>query len=355
MSCQECGTRLWNLTRCKLCGQKYCFQHADPEEHDCGESGETDDIQSEITRPTTDVSNPAMYCQHCGTELDTNASFCTSCGEPVDGAKGSASSEVAAVTSSNASIPADAVAIDVMCQHCGQRPIEEVAKGHRVAGLVLFYQMKSYQLLGCHRCVRRKLWGMSLKNLVLGWWGIRAAVLNAVLTLKNVSRSFINRGPNSNLIEALEDVGVTFDYLADPSNFQPEEHSPDELYIRSLVRLGTAIMLADGEALPEEQQAIRNTILTIFPEYPEEKIDTLINRASQSPADVERVAEGLGEVLGSDGEVLVVNFAAAIADAGVADSEGIELAAKIARGLDLDEDDVAEALQESPEMEAAPA
>lgn len=297
-----------------------------------------------------------MYCQHCGTELDADASFCTSCGEPVEGTGDSEPADAGKGTTTSAtSVPADAAAIDVACQYCGERAIEELAKGHRITGLVLFYQIKSYQLIGCHRCVRAKLWGMSVKNLVLGWWGIRAAILNAGLTLKNLGRSFMNRGPNSNLVEALEDVGVTYDYLADPATFEPENHSPDELYIRSLVRLGTAIMLADGDAHPEEQRAIRDTILTVFPDYPADQVDALVERASQSPADVERVAEGLGEMLGPDGEVLVVNFAAAVADAGVADREGIELAAMIARGLDLDEDDVQSALQETHSLDPAAA
>lgn len=319
-----------------------------------------------------------MYCPNCGTELDDQANFCGECGtdvtaagsteatrstasSPTTGSSNQASTTAgastqttttggatAATTSSSGGVPSNAAAIDITCQHCGERPIQEIAKGHRVTGLVLFYRRKTYELIGCHQCIRRKLWGMSAKNLVLGWWGIRAAVMNVILTIKNIVRGAINRGPNANLVESLEDIGVTYDYLDDPDAFDAARHSAAELYVRSFVRLGTAIMLADGEAHEEERQAIHDTITSMFPDVDPGRLDDLIDRASQSPADIERVAEGLSEVLAPEGQQMAIGFAAEVAEAGVTGQEDIELASSIARGMGLDENDVEEALASPP-------
>lgn len=328
-----------------------------------------------------------MFCPNCGTELEDTVNFCTECGHDISDRTASESQNEEAVAESpgqedggpsgtstertepmspdvttsvdrrqaaesTIGVPADAAAIDITCQHCGKRPIQEMAKGHRISGFVLFYRQKTYQLLGCHKCIRSKLWRMSVKNLFLGWWGIRAALLNAGFTIKNIVRGAINRGPNENLVESLEDVGVTYDFLADPDDFNPARHSPMELHIRSFVRLGTAIMNADGQALPEERQAIKDAISAMDPAYPEDKLEELIDRASRSQADIERVAEGIGELLGSEGRELVIGFVSSIADAGTTGDEDIEYVAAIARALNLDEDDVRTALNEASPIQS---
>lgn len=326
-----------------------------------------------------------MYCPTCGTEVADGANFCTGCGADLQdrigdrGAPGGETAEsepTAAKTGDDrgveqrlearrradegvradtkSGVPSSAAAIDIACPLCGKRPIEEMAKGYRVNAFVLFYTMKTYELVGCHACIRRKLWGMSAINLVLGWWGIRAAVINFALTLKNVVRGAFNRGPNTNLQSALEDIGVTYDYLDDPSAYDPSTHSPDELYVRSFVRLGTAIMFADGVAHPEEKQAFHDAIQLVVPDFPSSKLDDLIDRASQTEADVERVAKGIGEVLGQEGKELVIAFVSMIADAGVTGDEDIELVATIARAMELSEDDI-EAILASNDPSALPA
>lgn len=308
-----------------------------------------------------------MFCPNCGTEVKGDANYCDHCGEDIsdrgDAADAGGSVDAAgtgsavqtgtttpaASSAGTASVPAGAAAIDIVCQHCGTRPIEEIAKGHRVNGYILAYTRKHYQLIGCHSCLRRKLWGMGAKNLVTGWWGIKAAVLNFGVTVKNFVRGAINRGPNSNLAEALEDVGVVYDYLEDPADFDAVNQHPMELYVRSFVRLGTAIMVADGRIDADEREVIEAGIREMVPGYPEDQLDYLVDRAAQTPADVERVAEGIGELLGDEGEKLVVAFVASVADAGVTGEEDIELVATIARALDLDEEDVEAVLAGGPE------
>ena len=318
-----------------------------------------------------------MYCPACGTELDGTANYCRDCGEQLTARHADDPSQVddpragddpphgdpppetpptatqtarrdtppegppsGQATDASRPIPAGAAAVDITCQHCGVRPIEELATGHRITGMVLVWFKQTYQLIGCHRCVRRKLWWMAAKNLVVGWWAYPAGLWNAALTAKNIGRGAVRRGPNRRLIDALDAVGVTYDYLDDPAAFDPSRHSPMELYIRGFVRLGTAVMLADDEAHPNERRAIRTAILELEPGYPPTKVNALIERASQTTPDVERVAEGLSELLSPAGEHLLVEFVAAVAEAGVTDQAEIELVATITRALDMDEHDV---------------
>lgn len=306
-----------------------------------------------------------MYCPACGAELDGAANYCSRCGTAIDaggtvesgeendfepasaddrrdqsGDRVDATPRASPAPPSPGTVPPEAAAIDITCQHCGSRPIEELATGHRITAFVVAYHQATYQLIGCHPCVRRKLWWMAAKNLVLGWWGLKAAAWNAVLTAKNLGRGALRRGPNEALVDTLASVGVIYDYLDDPSAFDPERHSPMELYVRSFVRLGTAVMLADEDAHPDERAAIKAGIRELAPGYPPGKLDALIERASQSPVDVEEVTAGIETLLSPAGEERLVEFVAAVAEAGVADEAAIALAATVVRALDMDERDV---------------
>lgn len=319
-----------------------------------------------------------MYCPNCGAEFNDMTNFCPECGTDVrdrtgGGAGGSGRAAVKsavkagdvdgeptdgdtrdAVTptpsrvpaESTTTVPDDAAAIDITCPHCGKRPIEEMANGHRINGLVAVYTRSTYRVVACHKCLRRKLWWMAAKNLVLGWWGIKAAFWNLVLTSKNIARGAINRGPNANLVRSLEDVGVIYDYLEDPDAFDPSQHSPMELHIRSFVRLGAAIMLADGEAHPEEREAISDAVTQLISGYPEDKLDELIDRACRSPVDISRVAEGTGALLGPEGKQQAVKFVTSVAEAGTTTDHDLEMVALIFRDLDVDKEDVEAALGE---------
>lgn len=326
-----------------------------------------------------------MYCPDCGAEFADTGNFCPECGTDVRDRGGAGGGPGAAGTNrvvgtgggiteraggadsdaatpatvrvpaeSTADVPPEAAAIDITCPHCGKRPIEEMANGHRVTGLLAVYRRSTYRVVACHKCLRRKLWWMAAKNLVVGWWGIKAALWNVVLTSKNIARGAINRGPNANLVESLEEVGVIYDYLDDPAAFEPRRHAQLELHIRSFVRLGAAIMLADGEADPEERQAIHDAITRLIPGYPEDKLAALIDRACQSPVDISRVAEGTGELLGPEGKQQAVEFVTSVAEAGDTTDEDLQMVALIFRDLKVDEEHVEAALDDDSPLSAPP-
>lgn len=64
--CTKCGTVLFNTTRCEECGDRYCFEHASPREHDCNglEVGTTSEQSISICRYCE--REPEYICNECG-------------------------------------------------------------------------------------------------------------------------------------------------------------------------------------------------------------------------------------------------------------------------------------------------
>ncbi|MFB6073643.1 MAG: hypothetical protein ABEJ89_01370 [Haloarculaceae archaeon] len=239
----------------------------------------------------------------------------------------------------------DAQAVDIACPHCGERPIEEIARAVTITGLLLFFRVRNYRFVGCHRCVRSRLWGRAGRTLVYGWWSIAGIVGTPFVVLYDFVRGLWNRGPNANLQEALDEAGITYRFLGDRSAFDPSTHTRMELYLRGMIRLAVAVMLADGTVEAAEKDAIRSAATTLFPDYPRERVDDLIQRNLGTRARVEPVAEGLGEMLSPEGKQLAVAFVAQVAAAGHSSAADVELAGTIATAMGLDEDQVREALQ----------
>ncbi|WP_161973183.1 zinc ribbon domain-containing protein [Halostella litorea] len=296
-------------------------------------------------------------CPDCDREVDPSDDACPHCGASLVGVTGPATpaqapgAEPTAATSEEgdaarrATVPDDAVAVDIACQHCGERPIEELAKGYRVTGFLLAYRITTVRLLGCHACNRRRLWGIAGKNLLTGWWSISAIVLTPFATLYALGRSLYNRGPTSALAEALNDAGIDYDFLPDADAFDPSGQGTGELHMRALIRIGCATMLTDGEATTAEATAIRDATAELYPDCPTDEIEDRIRESADSVTNAVRVARGLGDLLTPAGKEQALRFAAVVAAADdEVDAEEVELLERVADAMEMSDADVERAL-----------
>lgn len=307
-------------------------------------------------------------CPTCGESVDPNAPYCGNCDAslagivgPADGAAGAAggagagAGDGAGATTTVTDVPSDAVAVDVPCPECGDRPIEEAATGVGLVGMLLAFRWSSRTVVGCHQCNRSRLWGLAGKNVLLGWWSIASVFANPFAILWNLGRGTIDRGPSTKLARTLAESGVDFQYLADASEFDASEYAEHELLKRGLLRLGVAVMLADGRADPTEAAAIRDNALELFPGATAGDLEARVQEYASGTTNAGKVASGLSETLTSDGRKLALRFAAqvAVADGDVDDAEA-ELLSTVADALDLDDSAVQAAIGSGVSTESAP-
>ena len=311
-------------------------------------------------------------CPNCGESVDPTAPYCGNCeaslagivgpadagGVGAGGASGPGGAGGAGASgdpgSTATDVPADAKAVDVPCPECGERPIEEASTGVGLLGLLIFYRWSSRTVLGCHECNRSRLWRLAGKNMLLGWWSV-TALINPFVILWNVGRGAVNRGPNAELARQLAEAGVDFDYLADPVEFDPSGQADHELLLRGLLRLGVAVMVADGDADRREAAAIRDSALELFPDQDPERIEARVESYASETTNARKVANGLADTLTGEGRALALRFAAevAVADGDVDDTEA-QLLATIADELDLSYDAVEAAIGSGVSTEDAP-
>ncbi|WP_323675393.1 TerB family tellurite resistance protein [Halorubellus sp. PRR65] len=295
-------------------------------------------------------------CPNCGQRVDPNAPYCGNCDASLAGMVGPADGAAGDATETTvADVPDDAVAVDVPCPECGERPIEEAATGVGLVGMLLAYQWSSRTVMGCHACNRSRLWGLAGKNLLLGWWSIASLFANPFTVLWNLGRGAVNRGPSTKLARTLAESGVDFQYLADPSEFDASEYGEHELLKRGLLRLGVAVMLADGRADKSEAAAIRDNALELFPDADRNELQERVTEYANGTTNAAKVADGLEETLTRDGRQLALRFAAqvAVADGDVDDAEA-ELLATLADELELDDGAVQNAIGSGVSTEGTP-
>jgi uncharacterized tellurite resistance protein B-like protein len=304
-------------------------------------------------------------CPTCGEAVDPNAPYCGNCDASLAGIVGPADAAAAGAVggagdgagaaSTVTDVPSDAVAVDVPCPECGDRPIEEASTGVGLVGMLLAYRWSSRTVVGCHQCNRSRLWGLGGKNLLLGWWSIASVFANPFTIVWNFGRGAVNRGPSTKLARTLAESGVDFRYLSDAGEFDASEYAEHELLKRGLLRLGVAVMLADGRADPTEAAAIRDNALALFPDANGNDLEARVQEYASGTTNAAKVASGLSETLTSDGRKLALRFAAqvAVADGDVDDSEA-ELLSTVADALDLDDGAVQAAIGSGVSTESAP-
>ncbi|WP_435359102.1 TerB family tellurite resistance protein [Haloarchaeobius sp. DFWS5] len=295
-------------------------------------------------------------CPNCGVDVNPTAAYCPDCDASLVGMVGPADdSPTGAVDQSTAKVPADAVAVDVACPQCGERPIEERATGVGLLGMLLAYRWRTESMVGCHKCNRRRLFGMAGKNVVLGWWSVITLFVNPFTITYNVGRGLYNAGPSNKLARALDTSGVDYEWLTDRDAFDPVAHGENELTLRGLLRLGTAVMLADGSLSHAEANTMRDAALQLFPDQSADRIEERIKQYAGEVTNADKVAAGLADMLTAEGRSLALVFAAqvATADGEVTDDERV-LLGRIAEGLELDSEAVEGALSTDEDTAEVP-
>lgn len=262
-------------------------------------------------------------CPECGTIRDPGHGVCRSCG---------------ATTDADYSIPDGVVAVDVPCPHCGERPVEESAAAYRATGLLLAYRIHTERVVGCHACVRRECWSAAKVTAVTGWWSVSCLLVNPFLIAQNVVRGLYDRGPSRSLLGTLEDAGIEYEFLEDRSEFDPDDHGAASMVAEGLVRLGAAVMMADGDADREEARRIRDAVLELTDAYAASEVQSMIEDAARERPDVDAVVEGLAGTLTLEGRQAALDLAVDVATAdGTVTDEEEDTVAEIAEGLEVDD------------------
>lgn len=236
------------------------------------------------------------------------------------------------------SVPEDAVGVDVACPHCGRNPIESVAKGYRVTGLLLVSRHRTFRVVGCQSCIRRKLLATAARNLFLGWWGVFALVANLFAIPWNVGRAFVSRGPNQHLVDTLADTGIPFEFVREGEEWTAGDHEAMERSIDGMVQLACAAMAADGEPSEAQRAALVDVAGQLFEDHSEAEVRATIGAYEADAVDVEAVSRGLAPLLTDEGKQLALNVVATVAgaDGDLAEPEAA-LVAEVAEGLDVSE------------------
>jgi len=60
----------------------------------------------------------------------------------------------------------------------------------RHTGLLLAYRQQHYSFTGEPRKLRAKLIEITIKNLILGWWGVRSMIINPAIIIENIINYF---------------------------------------------------------------------------------------------------------------------------------------------------------------------
>jgi uncharacterized tellurite resistance protein B-like protein len=295
-----------------------------------------------IAGPAEPATAPGERASGPGTPAGASGGTAASSPDPATAPGESAAP--AETSTRRGSVPDGAVAVDIACQHCGERPVEELAKGYRVTGFLLAYRITTVQSVGCHACNRRKLWGMAGKNLLTGWWSISAIVITPFATLYTVGRSLVNRGPTTALAQSLNDTGMDYEFLSDADAFDPSRHTEEEFHLRALIRLGCATMLTDGQGTRAEATAMRDAAVELYPDYPADEIERRIRDGADSVTNAVQVARGLSDMLTPAGKEQALQFVAVVAADDDIDPEEMELLSRIADAMEMADADVERAL-----------
>ena len=277
--------------------------------------------------------NYGIRCQSCGAIGDPGHEQCHAC-SAVSNYESDYSIQKEDITA-----PDDAVAVNIPCPHCGERPIEEGTRAYQLTGLVLLYRWRSIRVVGCHECVSSRLRWTAAKTMVTGWWSITTFLVNPFLIAWNLGRSLYNRGPTDALATALAESGLPRDWLADRADFDPAENTGDELLVDALIEVGCRIMLADGSPSSSEVAVIRDTILETFPDYDAESVESKIESAAERDATLEVVVDGLSTLLTRPGREAILALAAQVAAAdGTLDTDEKRQFQTLANELEVDLD-----------------
>lgn len=200
-----------------------------------------------------------------------------------------------------------------LCSYCNERAIETVASVPFVRGRLFGRTLGVKKFMGCSRCVRRSIYREVGVSSVVGWWSVRAALLNPVMLTYGAVRGLFVR-PNAEAVKrALEQAGV------------PEE-GIDADPLRVAYGLAAAMIAADGKVEQEEVSVAIEVGRQLFADFATEDFFKIMANHKHLPG-VAELASLLGRILDEKEKGLVFGYLAEIAasDGHVADEEKLML------------------------------
>lgn len=200
-----------------------------------------------------------------------------------------------------------------LCSYCNVRAIETVARVPFVRGRLFGRTLGVKKFMGCSRCVRRSIYREVGVSSVVGWWSVRAALLNPMMITYGAVRGLFVR-PNAEAVRrALEQAGVPDEGIdADP--------------LRVAYGLAAAMIAADGKVEQEEVSVAIEVGRQLFSDFVTEEFFKVMANHKHLPG-VAELASLLARILEENEKQLVFGYLAEIAasDGEVAESEKLML------------------------------
>lgn len=218
----------------------------------------------------------------------------------------------------------DGEAVDILCPHCGEKPIEGASKVRRVTGFLLGSRRTVQEVYGCRACLQAEHRSAFVKNLLLGWWSISAFVFNACFYLwQSLYRWLAPPRGNSALFEGLEERGLSYEVLGSREAFDPAGKSPGELFAQPIAKLGALVALSDGDLADEEVDRIHQGLASLFPDYRRSSIVEVAEELKADPLGLETLCSSLEDHLSPEGKklALAIGVDVASADGQIEDGE----------------------------------
>jgi len=200
-----------------------------------------------------------------------------------------------------------------ICSYCNDRPIETVASVPFVRGRLLGRTLGVRKFMGCRRCVRRSIYKEVGVSSVVGWWSVRAALLNPMMLTYGAVRGLLVWDNPRAVRRALEQAGIPEDGMhADP--------------LRVAYGLAAAMIAADGKIEQEEVSVTIEVGRQLFVDFTASDFFKVLANHKDLPS-VAELASLLGQILEDNEKALVFGYLAEIAasDGNVAVEERLML------------------------------
>ncbi len=195
------------------------------------------------------------------------------------------------------------------CPYCRERDLETVATIPYIRGVFVTSTVGVRKFMGCRRCVRRSIYKEVGKSSLLGWFSLKAVVLNPLMITYGAIRGLLVRHDSEGVQRALSQVGLSEDGAP-----------PDPL--RVAYGLAVAMIAADGKVEDEEVSVGIEIGQQLFTEFETADFFRVLKHHEHLPG-IEELAHLLGGILEDNEKALVYQYLAEIAasDGEVADEE----------------------------------
>ncbi|MEM6347484.1 MAG: tellurite resistance TerB family protein [Bacteroidota bacterium] len=187
------------------------------------------------------------------------------------------------------------------CPYCQVRPLETVARAPFVRGYVLAYQLGYQKLVGCVRCVRRRVLRQAAFSLLLGWFSITALIINPFLIVWNLIQAPFIKSRPKRVEKVLKRMGL-------PINPQ-KANLTDAGYA-----LAASMITADGKIESTELMIAEAQGKDVFGEFDNTEFRRLVADYKELPPAVDMAAI-FKDLLSGDEKAKIYRYLEAIATA----------------------------------------